>query len=307
MNEVIRTAPATIAEQAKERFGQVNRGGKLDAAAALGVAVAARRKERPNDTLNALLTWLTDGLEVSISSAYNSFYLYLALNAGYSEHAALMYLYAVGYCLHQSVRPAAELELMDPEAVKLLAAEHKASIRASNAAALAPTREATREALTANVPDAPRHPVEQDALNLEALTVIEAKLPSIYRAAVHAAQTGDVGALDELGEAVRPMGFYTWAKQFGRCWVTGRTPEPGEVFDLHHVQVAGHETRRRDGGQDILVPVSRAAHIPQPFGTTDTAHSSAYSVGNDPAKLTALLEYIVSERDRFGRWERGER
>lgn len=41
-------------------------------------------------------------------------------------------------------------------------------------------------------------------------------------------------------------------------------------------------------------------------GTTHTAHSSAYSVGNDPAKLTALLEYIVSERDRFNRWERGE-
>lgn len=44
-------APLSPAEQAKAQFGQVRRGGKLAEAEALGLALDARRRERPNDTL----------------------------------------------------------------------------------------------------------------------------------------------------------------------------------------------------------------------------------------------------------------
>lgn len=290
-------APLSPAEQAKAQFGQVRRGGKLAEAEALGLALDARRRERPNDTLNALLTWLTEGLDISISSAYNAAYLSLALDAGFPRHASLMYLYAAGYLLHQTVRPADELRLMDPEAVKQLAAKHKTAQRDANAAALAPAQQATREALTANVPDAPRHPVEQDALNLEALTVIEAKLPAVYRAAVHAAQTGDVGALDELGEATRPLSYIGWGKAHGDCWICGKRPN-GTAHDAHHVAYGNHHARRRDGPQKFAY-VCRACHIPQPFSHTNTAHSSAYSVGMDPDRLVALMEYDERQRQRW--------
>lgn len=305
MSEITHTARLSPAEQAKARFGQVRRGGKLAEAEALGLALDARRRERPNDTLNALLTWLTEGLDVSISSAYNSAYLNLALDAGFPRHASLMYLYAAGYLLHQTVRPAAELVVMDPEAVKQLAADHKRGQREANAAALAPAQQATREALVQNVPDAPRHPVEQDALNLEALSVIEAKLPAVYRAAVHAAQTGEVDALDELGEAVRPMGKRAWLKQFGRCRVCGEVAQPGEILDLHHEQIGQREARPNDDAPEVISAVHRACHIAQPFSDRPVVHSSALSIGNDPEKLIALLEHLAREDERYEKYIRG--
>lgn len=296
MSEITHPARLSPAEQAKQQFWQFEALTKAARAAKLGEAFEARRRERPDDSANGILTWLTEGQEVSPGALYNLLYLYRAQTAGFLA-GSLMYLYAVGYLLHQTVKPPAELELMDPEAVKQLAADHKRGTRDANAAALAPAQQATRDALTANVPDAPRHPVEQDALNLEALSVIEAKLPAVYRAAVHAAQTGEVDALDELGEAVRPLSYIGWGKAHGDCWICGKRPN-GIAHDAHHVAYGNHEARRRDGPQKFAY-VCRACHVPQPFGHTNTAHSSAYSVGMDPERLVAFMEYDERQRQRW--------
>lgn len=167
-------------------------------------------------------------------------------------------------------------------------------------------QEATRAHLADADPQAPTTALEADALNLSALEVIQEHLTGVYRAAVTVVQTGDVEALSDLSTATKPPEFYAWSKQYGRCWVTGRLPERGEIFDLHHVAFGGHEARRNDGGQEILVPVSRAAHIPQPFSDTVTAHSRAFTVGRDPDRLAALIEYLTAERERYTRWIRGE-
>lgn len=304
MSEVTHPARLSPAEQAKQQFWQFEALTKAARAAKLGEAFEARRRERPDDSANGILTWLTEGQEVSPGALYNLLYLHRAQTAGFLA-GSLMYLYAVGYLLHQTVKPPAELELMDPEAVKQLAADHKRGTRGANAAALAPAQQATRDALTANVPDAPRHPVEQDALNLEALSVIEAKLPAVYRAAVHAAQTGEVDALDELGEAVRPMGKRAWLKQFGRCRVCGEVARPGEILDLHHEQLGEREARPNNDAPEVLSAVHRACHIPAPFSDRVTIHSRALSVGNDPARLVALLEHLASEDERYEKYIRG--
>lgn len=108
-----------------------------------------------------------------------------------------------------------------------------------------------------------------------------------------------------LKPAAPPMTFGVWAKLYGHCWVCGEACGGVETH-LHHVRVGEHEARRQDDGAETLVPVHARCHIPQPFNPTVTAHSRAFSVGQDAAALARLLEYVSAARSAHERFIQGE-
>lgn len=295
-------APAPTLHERRAAYWQTREQGREAEAVTLWSAYLLWQLVPGNLTLppSAFLAYMCEGREESPGNLYNTLDRGRALSLGYA--GSLTRLAQIGRALRSGLTRA-EIDALTPDELAERLRRHALTAAQDAAAALAPVQERTRALLRDADPTAPTAPPEADALNLSVLEVLPAPL---YRAAVQAVQTGDVTALSDLNEATKPPTFGDWAKQRGRCRVCGRLARPGDVLDLHHEQIAGAETRRRDGGPEVLTALHRACHIPQPFSDRVTAHSKAEGVGNDPAKLAALLWHLASEHARYQAFIRGE-
>jgi len=222
-----------------------------------------------------------------------------ALQLGYSGN--LTRLAQIGSALRRGLTRS-EVDTLTPAQLSERLRNLILSESESKKTLMAPALERSRALLRDADPDAPTHPVEADALNL---AVLEALPAPIYRAAVRAAQGEDASGLDDLAAATLPPRYGDFAKRRGHCWVCGALPEGSEVFDLHHV-AHGDTEARIDNRPHVLVSVHRRCHIPQPFSDGETAHSRAFSVHSDPARLSTLLDYLQTEHARYERWICGE-
>lgn len=164
-------------------------------------------------------------------------------------------------------------------------------------------REAAHARLPDLAPDAPAGGRERDALIYAAFTALPEPLA---RASLHAAQTGDREPLETLGAALTPD-YWTFLKGHFPCFVTGDYPTPERPNDAHHMRVGEQEARPGDDVAEVAVGVSRFAHIPLPFAPdSGHAHSRAYIVGNDAARLAALNRWQACAVRGYAAFVRGE-
>ncbi len=164
-------------------------------------------------------------------------------------------------------------------------------------------REIAHTRLRELAPNAPEGGRERDALIYGGFNALS---PRLALAALYAAQTGDKKPLEVLGDRVLPD-YGAFLKQHFPCWVTGDYSAGGEVHDLHHVRIGDREARPGDDTPDTLVPVARHAHIPLPFAEgSGAAHSRAYIVGNDAARLAALNRWQACAVRAYAAFVRGE-
>ncbi|WP_161884435.1 hypothetical protein [Deinococcus alpinitundrae] len=247
------------------------------------------------------LNWLVEGQEDApgVGSLYDAFDRGRALQLGYSGN--LTRLAQIGSALRRGLTRS-DVDSLTPTQLNERLRNLILSESESKKTVLTPALERSRALLRDADPDAPTHPVEADALNL---AVLEALPAPIYRAAVRAAQGEDASGLSDLAAATLPPRYGDFAKRRGHCWVCRELPQDNEVFDLHHVAY-GNAEARTNAHAEVLVSVHRRCHIPQPFGDTQTAHSRTFSVHSDPARLSALLDYLQTEHARYERWIRGE-
>ena len=301
---ILAPAPAPTLQERRAAYWQARERGREAEAVTLWSAYLLWQLVPGNLTLppSAFLAYMCEGREESPGTLYNTLDRGRALSLGYS--GSLTRLAQIGRALRTGI-PRAEVDALSPAELAARLRVQRLSDSESAARALTPLRERTRDLLREADPTAPTAPTEADALNLEALELLAERVPALYRAAVQATQTGEVSLLADLAAATRPPTWGEWAKARGRCWVCGRVPEGGGVHDLHHVAYGGHEART-DAAPQVLVPVHRACHIPQPGSLTPTAHSRPLAVGQDAAALARLLAYLAAEHARYEAWIRGE-
>lgn len=301
------SAPARLPsiEQAREAWWQFRSGNRLEEAERLWAAWLHWQMLAENQGRYAwdFLAWWADG-QGNPGSLYNTLDRGRALACGYS--GSLTELALRGRAMRNDL-PRSETDALSVPELEARLRRKILSESESAADALAGYQGRTRELLAEADPQAPTAPTEADALNLSALEVLATVTPGVFRAAVQAAQTGDVGALLDLGEATKPPRKAEWMKLRGRCRICGRVAQGGEILDLHHERLGEREARPGDETPEILSGVHRACHIPQPFSDRQTAHSRLHTVGNDPARLVEALLHQAREDARYQAFIRGEK
>lgn len=164
-------------------------------------------------------------------------------------------------------------------------------------------REAAHARLPDLAPDAPAGGKERDALIYSAFSALP---DALARASLHAAQTGDGGPLEALGAALTP-GYIDFLKGYFPCFITGDYPTVENPNDGHHLRVSEKESRPNDETPEVIVGVSRQAHIPLPFAPgSGAAHSRAYVIGQDAERLATLVRWQASAARAYAAFVRGE-
>lgn len=248
--------------------------------------------------LPVFFEWLTEGRQEGTGNQYAYADSGRAQLAGYTgKHSDLQ---LIGRALRTGWTRAQIDALSLTDLREALRVQKREEAEAAQAV-LSPLQDHARTLIADADPQAPTGITERNAL---ALLVLDVLPPAILRAAVRAAQGEDATDLSNLGAAVQPPTFGEWAKLRGTCWVCQQTSSGGEIFDLHHVAYGGFDART-EAHAEIVVPVHRRCHVPQPFSAAQTAHSRAHSMHSDPLRLVALLDYLQTEHGRYERWIRG--